>query len=98
MDDVDLYSVVFDADVAAGDVDLTDLGEGIALAAQHLLVMSSLTQSRLYHEIKWRLPEDAALFVGKLGSTPKMKGQAAGSVAWVREAVETNGLFEADRR
>lgn len=52
MDDVDLYTVVFEADV-----------------------------------------ENAALFVGELAATPKMKGQAPGSVAWAREAVELNGLF-----
>ncbi len=93
MDDVDLYTVVFDEDVAASEFDLADLGESTALAAHHLLVMSALTQSRLYHEIKWRLPENAALFVGELAATPKMKGQASGSVAWAREAVELNGLF-----
>lgn len=96
MEDVRLYTVVLDDEVDAHDLDLTDLGEGTALAARHLLVTSSLTQSRLYHEIKWRLPADTALFVGELAITPKMKGQAPGSVAWVREVVELNGLFETD--
>ncbi len=94
-----LFTVVFDAPEGADDLeldlkfDLEGLGVTTALASNHLLVVSGLTQSELYHEIKYRLPDGAALFVGVLGTTPKMKGQAPGSVAWTREAVASNDLF-----
>ncbi len=90
-----LFTVVFDAPGGTDDLalDIDRVGVAMALAPNHVLVVSRLTQSELYHEIKYRLPDGAALFVGVLAATPKMKGQAAGSVAWTREAVGSNDLF-----
>ena len=47
------------------------------------LVHSSLTQSKLYHKIKWAV-EPENLFVGKLKDLPKFKGMEAGTLKWVR--------------
>jgi hypothetical protein len=48
------------------------------------LVDSELTQSRLYHAIKRKLSEDAALFVGALDDAPKFKKVNAGALKWLR--------------
>jgi hypothetical protein len=85
--------VVFDVPDGAAEPGLDGLGVATAPASNHLLVVSLLTQSELYHEIKCRLPDDRALFVGVLAATPTMEGQAAGSVAWTRDAVASNDLF-----
>jgi len=81
------YTVVVDPAVGLDDIELDDLGVEQRLSASHALVRTELTQSELYHDIKWRLPDDTALFVGRLASTPKMKGQRPGSVRWSRAHV-----------
>lgn len=78
------YSVVVDPEVGLDEIDLDDLGIEQRLSASHALVETELTQSELYHDIKWRLPDDTSLFVGRLAATPKMKGQRPGSVQWSR--------------
>jgi hypothetical protein len=50
-----------------------------------LLVESSDTLSRVFHELKWSLSEDAALFVAPLAATPKLRGLAPGTLSWLRE-------------
>ena len=78
------YSVVVDPATGLDDIDLDDLGVEQRLSASHALIETELTQSELYHDVKWRLPDDTALFVGRLAATPKMKGQRPGSVRWSR--------------
>ena len=49
---------------------------------------SALTRSKLYHRIKWQLPEGTALLCAPLGDDPdgwpKFKGMDAGALAWLR--------------
>ena len=42
------------------------------------------TLSRVYHELKWSLPEGTALLVVPLEQAPKAKGLAPGTQSWVR--------------
>ena len=52
------------------------------------LIRSPLTRSKLYHRIKWQLPEGTALLCAPLGDDPdgwpKFKGMDAGALAWLR--------------
>ena len=51
-----------------------------------LLVESDDTLSRVFHELKWALPdEDAPLFVAPLAATPKLRGLSPGTLTWLRE-------------
>jgi hypothetical protein len=50
-----------------------------------LLVESEETLSRVYHELKWSLPEGTALLVTPVAATPKLKGLAPGTQTWLRE-------------
>jgi len=50
-----------------------------------LLVDSSDTLSRVYHELKWSLPDDSPLFVVPLAERPKLKGLAGGTQTWLRD-------------
>jgi hypothetical protein len=50
-----------------------------------LLIESDDTLSRVFHELKWALPEDARLFVAPLAATPKLRGLEAGTLSWLRE-------------
>lgn len=63
-------------------------GDGHALAPGLWLVRSELTRSKLYHRIKWQLPEGTALLCAPLSDTdegwPKFKGLEAGALAWLR--------------
>lgn len=80
-----LYSVVASG---AGrlDVDqLDELGDAFALTDDHVLVRTQLGRSRLYHSVKWMLPDGTPVFAAELADDPKMKGQAPGAVAWVRD-------------
>lgn len=67
-------------------------GEDLALREQHdvkqlapglFLVVTTLTQSRLYHAIK-RQARANSLLVGKLASAPKFKGMSEGALKWIR--------------
>ncbi|MET0998401.1 MAG: hypothetical protein ABWX73_06790 [Marmoricola sp.] len=49
-----------------------------------LLVESDDTLSRVFHELKWALSEDAPLFVAPLAATPKLRGLNAGTLSWLR--------------
>ena len=52
------------------------------------LVRSPLTRSKLYHRIKWQLPEGTPLACAPLGDDPagwpKFKGMEAGALGWLR--------------
>ena len=66
--------------------DLTGPWEEVRDAAPGLLLVSSTeTLSRVYHELKWALPEGAPLLVGPLTDRPKLKGLRPGTQAWLRD-------------
>ena len=52
-----------------------------------LLVDSDDTLSRVYHELKWSLVDDAALVVTPVLARPKLKGLAPGTTTWLRDRV-----------
>jgi hypothetical protein len=49
------------------------------------LVESPDTLSRVYHELKWSLPDGTALLVAPLSERPKLKGLQAGTTTWLRD-------------
>jgi hypothetical protein len=49
-----------------------------------VLIDSDETLSRVYHELKWSLSQDAALLVAPVAATPKLKGVAPGTLSWLR--------------
>ena len=49
-----------------------------------LLIESEDTLSRVFHELKWALSEESALFVAPVAATPKLRGLAAGTLSWLR--------------
>ncbi|TQK71741.1 MULTISPECIES: hypothetical protein [unclassified Nocardioides] len=57
------------------------IGDGLAL------VESDAGLSRVYHELKWALPEGTALFVAPLPERPKLKGLPAGTTTWLRDRI-----------
>ena len=63
-------------------------GDGHPLAQGLWLVRSALTRSKLYHRIKWQLPEGTALLCAPLADEPegwpKFKGMEAGALAWLK--------------
>lgn len=50
-----------------------------------LLIESDDTLSRVFHELKWALVEDAALFVAPLAATPKLRHLEPGTLSWLRD-------------
>jgi hypothetical protein len=54
-------------------------------AAGLLLVDSDDSLSRVYHELKWSLPDGTSLLVAPVAGTPKLKGLAPGTQTWLRE-------------
>ncbi|WP_107773944.1 hypothetical protein [Nocardioides sediminis] len=59
--------------------------EARAIAPGLLLLESDETLSVVFHALKWSLPDDAALIVSPVEHTPKSRGMAAGTTAWLRE-------------
>lgn len=59
--------------------------ELLPLAAELVLLESTESLSRVYHELKWSLPEDTALIVAPLTVLPKLKGLPAGTTTWLRD-------------
>lgn len=49
-----------------------------------LLVETDDTLSRVYHELKWLLPDDCPLLVAPIAERPKARGVASGTVTWLR--------------
>ena len=49
-----------------------------------LLVESDDTLSRVFHELKWALAEEAPLFVAPVAATPKLRGLEPGTLSWLR--------------
>ncbi|MDQ6525376.1 hypothetical protein RB608_17270 [Nocardioides sp. LHD-245] len=51
------------------------------------LVESTESLSRVYHELKWALPEGTALLVAPLSERPKLKGLPATTTTWLRDRI-----------
>jgi hypothetical protein len=68
----------------ASEPDLAGFGDSFELHRGLHLIDSDLSRSRLYHEVKWQLPEGTALLVAPLADRPKFKGMAPGATAWLR--------------
>ncbi len=47
--------------------------------------------SRIYHEIKWSLPDEAALLVTPLAERPKLKHLPEGTTTWFRDRLPAQG-------
>ena len=73
------------ADTPGPWAELRQAGPGL------VLVESEESLSRVYHELKWSLPEDAALVVAPLAARPKLKGLAPGTQTWLRERLPGPG-------
>lgn len=87
MADEALYLLWIDP-AAEADAALDFHGDAQPLAEGLWLVRSRLSRSKLYHRIKWQLPEGAALLVAPLEDRrqgwPKFKGMEVGALAWLR--------------
>lgn len=55
------------------------------LADDLVVVEGTESLSRIYHEIKWALPDGAALLVTPLSERPKLKYLPAGTTTWFRD-------------
>jgi hypothetical protein len=60
--------------------------DAFMLADTLFLVRSDLKRSGLYHQIKRRLPSDAALLVAPLADAPKFRRLHPGALKWLRES------------
>jgi hypothetical protein len=66
-------------------VDLVGPWEEVREVAPGLLLLESHDSlSAVYHAVKWSLPHEAALVVTAVEHTPKSRGLAAGTTAWLR--------------
>lgn len=60
--------------------------EEVRVVAPGLLLLESTERlSPVYHQVKWSLPEGAALIVQALHERPKLKGLAPGTTTWLRD-------------
>jgi hypothetical protein len=85
---VAVFMVWTDTDLA--DADLVGPWREVVVAAPGLaFVDSDDTLSRVYHELKWSLPDGAALAVAPVARAPKAKGLAAGTNSWLRQRTTT---------
>ena len=58
-------------------LEMRTVGPGLAL------VDGAESLSRVYHEVKWALPDGTALMVSPLGTRPKLKGLPPGTQTWL---------------
>jgi hypothetical protein len=58
--------------------------EAREIATGLMLLDSTESLSAVYHAVKWSLPHDAALIVTPVPHTPKSRGMAPGTTAWLR--------------
>lgn len=66
--------------------DLAGPWEEVRVVSDELvLVVSEESLSRVYHELKWSLPDGTALLVAPLAGRPKLKGLPAGTTTWLRD-------------
>lgn len=61
------------------------------LADDLVVVEGTESLSRVYHEIKWALPDDASLLVTPLSERPKLKYLPAGTTTWFRDRLPGQG-------
>ncbi len=83
-----VFAVWSDADLTSADLvgpwrDLVVAAPGLAF------VESDESLSRVYHEVKWSLPDGAALAVAPVAGRPKIKGLAHGTTTWLRQRTTT---------
>ena len=65
--------------------------EVVETAPGLVLIESEDSLSRVYHEMKWLLPDGCALLVAPLGGRPKARGLAAGTLSWLRARLPLPG-------
>jgi hypothetical protein len=71
---------------AAVDVRTPGPWDSMHRAADDLvLIASSDSLSRVYHELKWSLPDGVALLVAPVSGRPKLARVAPGTQTWIRE-------------
>ena len=71
---------------AAVDVGLPGPWESMhRVAVDLVLIASSDSLSRVYHELKWSLPDGVALLVAPVAGRPKLARVAAGTQTWIRD-------------
>ena len=58
--------------------------EVVVAAGGLAFVDSDDTLSRVYHALKWSLPDGVALAVAPVAEVPKAKGLARGTNSWLR--------------
>jgi len=58
--------------------------EVVVAASGLAFVDSDDTLSRVYHQLKWSLPEGVALMVAPVAAVPKATGLAPGTNSWLR--------------
>ncbi len=51
------------------------------------VITSGESLSRVYHELKWSLPDGTALLVAPVAEVPKLKGMPPGTLSWLRRHV-----------
>lgn len=78
-----LYLAVADPPVPVDDDLVGPWSDLRPVAGGGVLLDSDDTLSRVYHELKWSLPDGSSLLVVAV-SAAKMKGQAAGVPTWAR--------------
>lgn len=59
-------------------------GDGRQFAPGLYCIASELSRSKLYHRIKWQLPDGTGLLVAPLADAPKFKGMDEGALVWLR--------------
>ncbi len=77
-----LYLADTDGQVV-GDLDEGPWLDVFALRDGLVLIDSVESRSEVYHAVKRRIPDGAALVVAPLADDPKFKGMAAGARAWL---------------
>ncbi|GAA1157086.1 hypothetical protein [Nocardioides aquiterrae] len=82
-DVVAVFMVWTDADLGAAEL-IGPWREVVVAAPGLAFVDSDDTLSRVYHEVKWSLPDGAALAVAPVAGRPKAKGLAAGTHTWLQ--------------
>lgn len=66
--------------------DLVGPWEELRILAPTLTVVDSQdTLSRVYHELKWALPDEAALIVSPVATRPKLARLPGGTQTWLRD-------------
>lgn len=83
-----VFMVWTDADLAAAEL-LGPWREVVVAAPGLAFVDSDESLSRVYHEVKWSLPDGAALAVAPVAGRPKAKGLAAGTNTWLAQRTTT---------